>query len=58
MSTPKTAEETATAQYDEWLEAQIEESINDPRSSVPNDEARRQFAAKRAALRKLIETGS
>lgn len=43
------------ASYDEWLAAEVEEAINDPRPSVPNDEVERHFAAKRAALKKRIK---
>jgi DNA-damage-inducible protein J len=41
--------------YDEWLKAEIEESINDPRPSIASDEVERHFAAKRAALKKRIQ---
>ena len=38
--------------YDDWFRAQVQASIDDPRPSVDNDEARRPFAVKRAALTK------
>ncbi len=38
------------AAYDTWFREQVQASINDPRASVPNEEARALFAAKRAAL--------
>ncbi|WP_157201541.1 hypothetical protein [Massilia sp. Root418] len=41
--------------YDEWLAAEVEEAINDPRPSVPGDEVERHFAARRAALTKRIK---
>ena len=40
------------AAYDTWFKAQVQASIDDPRPSVPADQARRQFAKKRAALAK------
>ena len=38
------------AAYDRWFRAQVQASIDDPRSSVGDAEARAQFAAKRADL--------
>lgn len=39
------------AAYDVWFREQVQASIDDPRSSVSDDEARAQFAARKAALR-------
>ncbi|MCL2656477.1 MAG: hypothetical protein FWD62_03470 [Betaproteobacteria bacterium] len=39
------------AAYDAWFREQVQASIDDPRPSVPDDEVRAHFAAKRAALR-------
>lgn len=41
----------AAAAYDTWFCDQVQASIDDPRPSVPDEEARARFAAKRAALR-------
>ncbi len=38
------------AAYDSWFREQVQASIDDPRPSVDDDEARRQSAARRAAL--------
>jgi len=43
--------------YDEWLAAETEDAINDPRPSIPGDEVERHFAAKRDALKKRIKGG-
>ena len=40
-----------SAAYDEWFRKQVQESIDDPRPSVSDEEARRIFAAKRDAIR-------
>ena len=40
------------AAHDAWFRQQVQASIDDPRASVDDDTARRQFAAKRAALAK------
>ena len=42
----------AAAAYDKWFRAQVQAAIDDPRPSVPDDEVRLEFAAKREALRK------
>ncbi|MEO6918943.1 MAG: hypothetical protein ABI171_08030 [Collimonas sp.] len=42
------------AAYDKWLKAEIQEAIDDPRPSIPDDEVKRHFANKREALRKRI----
>lgn len=39
------------AAYDAWFREQVQASIDDPRPSVPDDEARAQFADRKAALR-------
>lgn len=42
------------AAYNKWLKAEIQEAIDDPRASIPNEEVKRHFVAKREALRKRI----
>ena len=39
------------AAYDTWFREQVRASMNDPRPSVPDEEARATFAKRRAALR-------
>jgi hypothetical protein len=39
------------AAYDAWFREQVQASIDDPRPSVSDDDARAQFAARKAALR-------
>ena len=39
------------AAYDVWFREQVQASIDDPRPSVPDDEARARFANRKAALR-------
>lgn len=39
------------AAYDSWFREQVQASIDDPRPNVSDDEARAQFAARKAALR-------
>lgn len=39
------------AAYDTWFREQVQTSMNDPRPSVPDEEARARFAKRRAALR-------
>lgn len=39
------------AAYDTWFREQVQASIDDPRPSVPDEEARAVFAKRRAALR-------
>lgn len=41
--------------YDDWLRAEIEESIKDARPSIPSEEVEQHFAIKRAALKKRIQ---
>jgi hypothetical protein len=40
------------AAYEEWFKSQVQSSIDDPSPSIPDNEARRLFAAKRDALKK------
>ena len=40
------------AAYDSWFREQLEASIDDPRPSIDDEQARKRFAAKRAALAK------
>ncbi|MBV6751203.1 hypothetical protein KV580_12890 [Pseudomonas chlororaphis] len=40
------------AAYDEWFKTQVQASIDDPRPSISDEDARQLFAAKREALRK------
>ncbi len=42
------------AAYTQWLKAEIQEAIDDPRPGIPNDEVKKHFAKKREALRKRI----
>lgn len=42
------------AAYDTWFREQVQASIDDPRQSVPDDEARAQFAARKAVLRQAV----
>ena len=39
------------AAYDKWFRQRVQAALDDPRPSVPDDQARREFAAKREALR-------
>ncbi|MGY2202027.1 antitoxin PaaA2 family protein [Pseudomonas gingeri] len=39
------------AAYDAWFRAQVQASVDDPRPSISDEEARQLFAAKREALR-------
>lgn len=43
------------AAYDSWLREQVQEALDDPRPSIPHDEIKEEFAARRAALRKRID---
>jgi hypothetical protein len=40
------------AAYDSWFREQVQASIDDPRPSIDDEQVRKQFAAKRAALAK------
>lgn len=44
------------AAYDKWFRQQVQAAIDDPRASVPDAEVRREFAAKREALRAQATT--
>lgn len=44
----------AAAAYDKWLKAEVQEAIDDTSPSVPHEEVKQHFAAKREALRKRI----
>lgn len=37
--------------HDKWFRSQVQASLDDTRPSVPDDEARKQFATRKAALR-------
>jgi hypothetical protein len=39
------------AAYDAWFKAQVQAGLDDPRPSVPDEEAKRLMAIKRAQLR-------
>lgn len=39
------------AAYDAWFREQVQASLDDPRPSVPDDEACARFATRKAALR-------
>ncbi len=40
----------AAAAYDQWFRQQVQSSIDDPRPSVTDEDARHRFATKKAAL--------
>lgn len=40
------------ASYDKWFREQVQAAIDDPRPSIPDDDVRREFAARREALHK------
>ncbi|WP_090473877.1 hypothetical protein [Pseudomonas migulae] len=42
------------AAYDAWFRAQVQASLDDPRPSVSNEEAKRLMAAKREKIKKAI----
>lgn len=42
------------AAYDAWFREQVQASIDDPRPSVPDDEARAHFSARKQALRQAV----
>jgi len=41
--------------YDQWFRQQVQSSMDDPRASVPDDEAKALFAAKKTKLRAHLE---
>ncbi|MCC8373045.1 hypothetical protein ABLB90_04535 [Photorhabdus bodei] len=52
MEALKRAHEAAL--YDAWFRKQVQSAIDDPQSSVPHEEVKTRFAAKKAALLKGI----
>jgi len=52
----KAAHEAAA--YDKWFREQVQEAIDDPRSSIPNAEIKKHFAAKRKELQKRIKAAA
>lgn len=42
----------AASDYDKWFRAEVQAAIDDPRPSIPDVEARAEFAARRETLRK------
>ena len=48
----------AAAAYEQWFRHQVQSSMDDPRPSVPDDEARAMFTAKKASLRAAAEADS
>jgi hypothetical protein len=54
-TTKRLKETHEAASYHKWFVGQVQASIDDPRPGIPNDEVKKQFAAKRATLRKRIE---
>lgn len=45
----------AAAAHDRWFREQVQASIDDPRPSVPEEEVRATFAARKAALRQRTQ---
>ncbi len=45
----KAAHEAAA--YDKWFRAQVQEALDDPRPSIPNEAVQEHFAAKRKELK-------
>lgn len=43
------------AAYDKWFRAQVQASVDDPRPSVSDADARRDFTARREALRSQVK---
>jgi hypothetical protein len=52
----KVAHEAAA--YDKWFRAQVQESLDDPRPSVSDAEAKKHFAAKRKKLQQRIKAAA
>jgi hypothetical protein len=48
---PDTQQLLEQAAYDAWLREQVQASLNDPRPSIPDEEAKRLMAIKREKLR-------
>ena len=57
MTAPKESAQQ-TAAYAAWFRKQVQASVDDSRASIDDDQARRQFAAKRAALAEQSSTTS
>ncbi|TPG82401.1 hypothetical protein EAH72_31890 [Pseudomonas caspiana] len=49
---PDTQHQLGKATYDAWFKAQVQTSLDDPRPSIPNEEAKHLMAIKRQKLRK------
>nr|WP_177333682.1 hypothetical protein [Pseudomonas sp. RIT-PI-q] len=49
---PDDQKQLEKAAYDAWFRAQVQASIDDPRPSIPDEEAKRLMAIKREKLRK------
>jgi hypothetical protein len=49
---PETQPSQEKAAYDAWFRAQVQASLDDPRPSIPDEEARQLMAVKREKLRK------
>ncbi|MHC8311670.1 type II toxin-antitoxin system RelB family antitoxin [Pseudomonas sp. BF-RE-01] len=49
---PETQSSREKAAYDAWFRAQVQASLDDPRPSIPDEEARQLMAVKREKLRK------
>lgn len=43
------------AAYDKWFRLEVQESIDDPRPSIPHEEVEAHFQARRARLQELIK---
>ncbi len=43
------------AAYDAWFREQVQASIDDPRPSVPDEEVRSRFAARKAEMRQVVK---
>lgn len=50
--TSDTQQQLDKAAYDAWFKAQVQASLDDPRPSIPDEEAKRLMAIKREKLRK------
>lgn len=49
---PETQPSQEKEAYDAWFRAQVQASLDDPRPSIPDEEARQLMASKREKLRK------
>ena len=43
--------------YDAWFRAKVQEALDDPRPRIPNEEVQREFAQRKAELRKKLSSG-